>query len=87
MSGNKASVSGGRSYQEIGEYWDQHDAGDLLDSSQEVRFEVDLRSERHYYSIDKALARRISHLAHERGVSPETLVNLWVQEKLTESGS
>jgi CopG antitoxin of type II toxin-antitoxin system len=87
MSGNRTPISGGRSYREIGEYWDTHDASDLMDESREVEFEVDIKSKTHYYPVEQTLSRRIEHLAHERGVSAETLVNLWIQEKLADSGS
>jgi hypothetical protein len=87
MGEHRASISGGRSYREIGEYWDSHSAGDLLDDSRRVEVEVDIKSKTHYYPIEQNLSRKIEHLAHERGVSAETLVNLWVQEKLAESGS
>lgn len=87
MGENRSSISGGRSYREIGEYWDSHSVGDLLDDSKRVEFEVHINSKTHYYPIERNLSERIEHLAHERGVSAETLVNLWVQEKLAESGS
>lgn len=37
-----------------------------------------------YYALDNALLRRVRAIAKERGVSSETLLNLWVQEKLQE---
>lgn len=80
MSKNRSSVSNARSYQEIGEYWDRHDLGEV--ATEPVDFEVDLKSERHLYSIDRDLSRQIAQIAQERGVSPETLVNLWIQEKV-----
>ncbi len=42
---NKSSFSKVSSYQEIGEYWDAHDLGEIWDETEEVDFEVDLQSE------------------------------------------
>jgi hypothetical protein len=40
-----------------------------------------------YYPLDATLSTRIHSIAKKRGVSPETLLNLWVQEKLQEQGA
>jgi len=79
------SISGARSYVEAGEYWDSHDLGEVWERTKEVEIDVDLRSEKFYYSVEKELSDRITALAHSRGVSPETLVNLWLQEKVAQA--
>jgi len=48
----------------------------------EQKVEFDIQSEVLYYSLDAALSTRLRSIAQQRGVSPETLLNLWVQEKL-----
>ncbi len=45
MAENKSSVSKADSYRKIGEYWDAHDAGEIWDETEEVNFEVDLKSD------------------------------------------
>jgi len=35
-----------------------------------------------YYSLDKKLAQEVQSIARKRGVSADTLINLWVQEKI-----
>ena len=47
-----------------------------------VDIEVDLNSERFYYPVERSLSDKVIQIAHERGVSAETLVNLWIQEKV-----
>jgi hypothetical protein len=84
MSETKTPVSGASSYRELGEYWDRHDLAEVWDATRDVELEVDLRSERRYVSLEPALSRRVGEIARTRGVSPETLVNLWVQEKVGE---
>jgi hypothetical protein len=80
----RASISKGRSYEEIGEYWDTHDAGELLEDRKPVEFEVDIRSERFYCAVERSLFETVTRMARERGVSAETLVNLWIQEKVSQ---
>ncbi|MFY9823048.1 MAG: hypothetical protein WAM82_16825 [Thermoanaerobaculia bacterium] len=85
MSDHESSLSRSRSYREIGEYWDSHDAGE--DQLVPAEFEVDIRSEKRYYPIEKLLSQKLDRIAATQGVSPETLINLWVQEKVDRSQS
>ncbi len=84
MAENKSSVSKASSYQEIGEYWDAHDLGEVWDKTEEVKFEVDLESDVFYYVVENTLSSKLHVIAKKRGVSAETLVNLWLQEKLNQ---
>ena len=81
---NKSSISKASSYQEIGEYWDAHDLGEVWDKTEEVKFEVDLKSDVFYYAVETSLSSKLHSIAEHRGVSPETLVNLWLQEKINQ---
>lgn len=85
MGKSRSTVSKARSYTEIGEFWDTHELTDYWEQTAPAEFEVDISSEVIYYAVDKALAAEVQALAKQRGVSPETLLNLWVQEKLQES--
>ncbi|KAF5415608.1 MAG: hypothetical protein C5S48_05340 [Candidatus Methanogaster sp.] len=79
---NESSVSKAQSYIDIGEFWDTHDLADYWDRTEPAEFEVDLRSEITYYALDRKLSEDVRSLARKRGVSADTLLNLWVQEKL-----
>lgn len=83
MNENKSSISQAQSYSEIGEFWDTHDVADYWESTEPAEFEVDIRSQTRYYALDSRLAGQMNQLAVSRGISAETLLNLWVQEKLT----
>jgi hypothetical protein len=85
MSRNRSSISKAQSYKEIGDFWDTHDLADYWEQTQPVEFEVDIQSEVTYYPLDITLAAAVCSVAKRRGVSPETLLNLWVQEKLQET--
>ncbi len=82
MAKRKSSISKASTYDEMGEFWDTHDTADFADQTHEVEFEVELQTERTYFPLEKGLTTRVRALAKERGISSETLLNLWVQEKL-----
>jgi hypothetical protein len=82
MRTSNSSISKARSYREIGEFWDTHDLSDYWDQTYPVEFEINIQSEVTYFPVDTRLSTKIRSLAKRRGVSPETLLNLWVQEKL-----
>jgi hypothetical protein len=76
----KSSISGARTPQEIGEYWDSHS----LDDSpmvREVDFEVHARR-RHRLTLDPDLYEQVESEARIRGVSTETLANRWLTERV-----
>jgi len=82
MRKSKSSISKAQSYQAIGAFWDTHDLGDYWDQTKPAEFEVDVQSEAIYYPVEPRLSARISSIAKQRGVSAETLLNLWLQEKI-----
>ncbi len=73
-----------QTHEEIGEYWDTHDLVEHWDETKPAEFEVDIQSEVTYFAVEKQLSEKIKAFARRRGVSPDTLLNLWVQEKLQE---
>jgi len=78
----KSSISKAQSYTDIGEFWDTHDLADYWDQTEPAEFEVGVLSEMTYYALDRELSEEVRSLARKRGVSADTLLNLWVQEKL-----
>jgi CopG antitoxin of type II toxin-antitoxin system len=87
MRKGRSSISQASSYPEIGEFWDTHDLADHWDETKAVEFEVDPRSTATYYPLERELASKLRSIAERRGVSAETLLNLWVQEKTREEAS
>lgn len=85
MKRSKSSISKASSYEEMGEFWDTHDLTDYWDQTEPVEFTVNIQSEITYYPLESSLSERIQAIAKQRGVSAETLLNLWVQEKLQEA--
>jgi hypothetical protein len=65
------------------DFWDTHDLADYVDQSREVDAEVDIQRRAFLTALEPALAKRVSAYAQEQGVSAETLINLWLSEKLS----
>jgi hypothetical protein len=72
------------SYEAAAEFWDTHDVSDYLDLTEAVS-DVIIKLKRKYFKIEPGITAKLSKKAREKGISTETLLNLWLQEKLFES--
>ncbi len=70
-------ISGAKSFEELSEFWDSHSLGDYWGQTREASFDVRF-GRRRRVTIDPQLYAQVEALAHRRGISPETLVNLWL---------
>lgn len=81
MPANKSSISKTASPEKMGEFWDKHDFTEFDDlNAPDVEFHVAVA-----IPIEPDLLSEIEGLAHLRGVKVETLVNLWLKEKVVET--
>jgi len=71
--------------EQAAEFWDTHDLADYWDQTREARFAVDITTHRFLTALDPELAQKLAVRARQRGVSTETLINLWLTEKLERS--
>ena len=65
MIKGRSTLSKAKSYKEIGDFWDAHDLSDFWDQTKKVEFEVDIKSEITYYSLDKSFPSKFSLLHRE----------------------
>ena len=74
--------------EDIADFWDTHSTADYDDLTHEVHFEVNLNPSAQSPSISllPELSQTLSTLAQNRGISLETLVNVWLTEKVLEIG-
>lgn len=80
MDGNRrTTISKADTDEGIGEFWDNHDFTDFDDDAPDVVFEVSFA-----VPVEVELFSAIEREARKRGVAVETLVNLWLQQKLIE---
>lgn len=70
------------SLEEAAEFWDTHDSADYEEYMKDATFEVDIKRKTYLISLDRDLYHKVRSLAEERGISTETLLNLWIQEKV-----
>jgi len=75
------SISKAQSLEEIADFWDSHSLADYWDQTHEVEFELRMNRRRRVTLIPE-LYERIETQARVLGVLPETLVNLWLAERL-----
>lgn len=71
-----------RSLEKAGDFWDTHDLTDYWDQTKDVSVSFRLKRTRHFLAIEPGLARELRAAAKARGVSPETIANLWLREML-----
>ncbi|MBU1262060.1 BrnA antitoxin family protein [bacterium] len=75
------SISKARTTEEIADFWDTHSLADYWDQTHEVEFEVRAEHRRRVTLVPE-IYFLIETKAHKCGVLPETLVNLWLTERL-----
>lgn len=66
--------------EEASEFWDEHSVTDY--SSHVIAVEYAPEERLTLVAIAHDLLNQVAQKAQQRGVSVETLVNLWIQEKL-----
>lgn len=88
MSENKdtqtTSISKVQTLEEIGEFWDAHSLDDYWDETREAAFEVRAK-QRKRVTVEPQIYKELEAEARVRGIVPETLINLWLAEKLQAS--
>ncbi|HLM02425.1 MAG TPA: CopG family antitoxin [Pyrinomonadaceae bacterium] len=85
MAENKSSLSKEDSYQKISEFWDANDLSNVWEKTEAAEFEVDLESDVFYYAVETSLSKKLRSIAEKKGLSTESLVNLWLREKVNSS--
>lgn len=71
-----------KSPEDAGDFWDTHDLSDYWDKIKEVDLRFNLRKRRYYISILPGIEKRLELISEKQGVSIETIVNIWLKEKL-----
>lgn len=84
MTMKQTSISHADSPEEIAQFWDTHSLDDHWDETHEVTFEVRAQQRRRI-TLDPELYGKIETQARQRGISPETLVNIWLAERVREA--
>lgn len=75
------SISKAKTLEDIADFWDTHSLADHWDETHEVDFEVRMQRKCHI-TLTPEIYEKIEKRARKQGVLPETLVNLWLAERL-----
>lgn len=78
------AISKARSLEEITDFWDTHSLVDYWDQTSEVDFEVRARR-RYRITVDPDIYAQVEVQARNHGILPETLVNMWLAERLKDT--
>ena len=71
------------SIEEASNFWDTHDAGDYEQYIRPLDEKIELADNIPYsVLLENSIVQRLKNIAQKRGISLETLVNLWIEEKL-----
>lgn len=76
-----SSISRADTLEEIGDFWDTHSLDDYWNQTHEVEFEFRAKRRRRV-TLDPEVYAQLEVQARARGLLPETLVNLWLAERL-----
>ena len=66
----------------MAEFWDTHSLADFDDQTYEVEMAFDPSARRSVVGIETELMAEIRRIAKERQVSTQTLVNVWLRQRV-----
>ena len=84
MQNTKTSLSEASSIEELGDFWDTHDLGDFESETSPIPMQVELVESETLFHVERNLSEKLQIVSKERGVSAETLLNLWLQERVSQ---
>lgn len=85
MTDAKNAIPNLSSAEEIAEYWDTNSLADQWEETEAADFDLDTDARRRYLvGLDRDLLARAQRLARERGLSTESMVNLLLEQRLTQ---
>jgi len=73
------------SLEEFWVFWDTHSTADYEGLMEEVDVRLDIRSSKVYCPVAKEIAAKLRTQARRQGISTETLINLWLREKVAQA--
>jgi len=82
-----SSISQARTLEEMADFWDTHSLADFDDQTHEVEMTFDPSARRSVVGIETELMAEIRRIAKERQVSTQTLVNVWLRQRVDQMTS
>ena len=82
-----SSISQSRTLEEMAEFWDTHSLADYDEQTYEVEMTFAPSARRALVGIDPELMRDLRHIARKRQISTQTLVNVWLRQRVDQVSS
>ena len=79
-----SSISQADTIEQIADFWDTHSLADYADRVKEVEMTFDPAARRPVVGVEPELLEELRQIAKTRHISTQTLVNLWLQQKVLE---
>lgn len=73
------------SLDELVDFFDNEDMSKLWDALPEVEFDIQPMRHKRLFAVDEALAKELVGLAHSKAISTESLVEMFLWEKVREA--
>ena len=71
------------SLESIADFWDTHSLADYWEQTEPVEFEFDPQARRRYLiAVDPDVLARVQTVARQKGLATESLINLWLEQRL-----
>ncbi len=67
------------------EFWDTHDLADHWDLTREAHFDADVQRRVFLTALEPQLAKQLTEVARKHGITTETLINVWLTEKIKQA--
>ncbi|MEW6103085.1 MAG: CopG family antitoxin [bacterium] len=82
MVKNNLDIFHFKSLDKIIDFFDTHDLGEYWDKMPEAHFEVGIKRSIHLVAIEPDLAKMLTEIAISSQTLSESLINLWLREKI-----
>ena len=80
-----SSISQSHTLEEMAEFWDTHSLADYEDQTYEVEMSFEPSARRSLVGIEPELMNELRRIARQRQVSTQTLVNVWLQQRVDQT--
>jgi hypothetical protein len=77
-----SSISQSSNWQEMADFWDAHSLADYDSETREVEITFDPVARRSVVHVEPELMADIARIASERRISVQTLVNVWLRQRV-----
>jgi hypothetical protein len=71
----------------MAKFWDEHSLADFEDQTVEVEMTFDPAARRSLVGIEPELMKELERIARQRHVSTQTLVNVWLQQRVDQASA